>query len=257
MRLVSAGPLNVRVWDSSGGSAAPVVLVHPINTDGSVWTAVAELLVDGPGPVLAPDLRGHGASGPDGPYTVDGYVDDVLAAMDAAGLGAAHLAGGSLGGSIGLALAARCPDRALSVTTFGSTLGTGASEADIQAMLDELDAKGTARYFAELAPLIVGTAYRDDPAVLAGIRSAAGDRPTEVVAGILRGAFGADIRPVVGGVKCPVHAVGGTEDPTCPPAMTEEIAAATGGRVTVLDGVGHVPMLEVPERVAELIREST
>jgi pimeloyl-ACP methyl ester carboxylesterase len=123
-------------------------------------------------------------------------------------------------------------------------------------MIDELDAKGTEKYFADLGPLIVGAAYRDEPRVLDGLRVAAGTRPEPVVAGILRGAFGADIRDVVGGVRAPVSAVGGTEDPTCPTEMTEEIAAATGGTVTVLDGVGHLPMLEVPERVAELIMKS-
>jgi pimeloyl-ACP methyl ester carboxylesterase len=141
------------------------------------------------------------------------------------------------------------------VTTFGSTLGTGVSDEAIRAMVDELDAKGTAKYFADLGPLIVGTAYRDDAGVLDALAAAAGTRPEPVVAGILRGAFGADIRDVVGGVRAPVSAVGGTEDPTCPMAMTEEIATATGGTVTVLDGVGHLPMLEVPERVAELIRD--
>jgi pimeloyl-ACP methyl ester carboxylesterase len=166
-----------------------------------------------------------------------------------------HLAGGSLGGSIGLALAARCPERVRTVTTFGSTLGTGVPEEAIQAMIDELDAKGTEKYFADLGSQIVGPDYRDDPRVMDGLRAAAGTRPESVVAGILRGAFGADIRDVVGGVRAPVSAVGGTEDPTCPMAMTEEIAAATGGTVTVLDGVGHLPMLEVPERVAELITD--
>src|SRR5262249_38862614 len=151
------------------GPETPVVLVHPINTDGSVWTEVAGLLGL---PSVALDLRGHGRSGLAGPFTVDGYVDDVLAAMDAVGVAAAHLAGGSVGGTIGVALAARHPERVHTVTTFGSTLGTGATEADIQAMVDELDAKGTARYFAELAPLVVGAAYREDERVLAGLRAA-------------------------------------------------------------------------------------
>jgi pimeloyl-ACP methyl ester carboxylesterase len=246
-----AGPLTVRRWDGSG---APVVLVHPINTASTVWTGVAERLG---GPVVAPDLRGHGDSGMDGPYTVDGYVDDVLAAMDATGITAAHLAGGSLGGTIGLALAARHPDRALSVTAIGSTLGVRASASDIQLMVDELDAKGTAGFFAELAPRIVGTAWRSDEQVLGGVRAAAGTRPEPVVAGILRGAFSADIRESAARVRAPVHAVCGTEDPTCPPAMAGEIATATGGRLTILDGVGHLPMLEIPERLAGLIKEST
>jgi pimeloyl-ACP methyl ester carboxylesterase len=246
-----AGPLSVLVAGTPGPGDT-VVLIHPINTAASVWAAVMGALAR---PSVALDLRGHGSSGQVGPYTVDGYVDDVLAVLDALGLESAHLAGGSLGGSIGLALAARCPERVRTVATFGSTLGTGVPEAAIQAMIDELDAKGTQRYFADLVPLIVGAAYRDDPRVVDGLRAAAGTRPESVVAGILRGAFGADIRGVVGGVRAPVSAVGGTEDPTCPPAMTEEIAAATGGTVMVLDGVGHLPMLEVPGRVAELITD--
>lgn len=248
-----AGPLSVQV-SGAPETDGTVVLIHPINTAGSVWSAVMAALGR---PSVALDLRGHGSSGLDGPFTVDGYVDDVVAVLDALGLAAAHLAGGSLGGSIALALAARHPERALSVTTFGSTLGTGASDADIQAMIDELDAKGTGKYFADLAPLIVGSAHRDDERVLAGIREAAGTRPEPVVAAILRGAFGADIRDLAGRVRAPVHAVGGTEDPTCPPAMTEEIAAATGGRITILDGVGHVPMLETPHEVAKIIAAHT
>lgn len=246
-----AGQVSVLVAGSPGPHDT-VVLVHPINTAGSVWSPVMEAIE---GPSVALDLRGHGSSGQSGPFTVGGYVDDVLSVMDALDIPAAHLAGGSLGGSIALALAAQSPERALSVTTFGSTLGTGASEADIQAMIDELEAKGTRTYFADLAPLIVGSAFRDDTRVLAGIREAAGTRPEAVVADILRGAFGADIRALAGRVRVPVHAVGGTEDPTCPPAMTEEIAAVTGGRVTILDGVGHVPMLEIPDEVAKIIEE--
>ncbi|HEY9413406.1 MAG TPA: alpha/beta fold hydrolase [Pseudonocardia sp.] len=243
------GSLSVLV-SGSPGPEETVVLVHPINTAASVWAPVMAALDR---PSVALDLRGHGSSTQQGPFDVDGYVDDVLAVLDGLDLESVHLAGGSLGGSIGLALAARCPERARSVTTFGSTLGTGVPDEAIQAMIDELDAKGTEKYFADLGPLIVGAAYREDRRVLDALAVAAGARPEPVVAGILRGAFGADIRKAVAGLRTPVSAVGGTEDPTCPMVMTEEIAAAASGTVTVLRGVGHLPMLEVPERVAELI----
>jgi pimeloyl-ACP methyl ester carboxylesterase len=234
------------------GAGEPVVLVHPINSDRGVWEPVTALLDS---PTVALDLRGHGGSASYGPYTIDGYVRDVLAVLDALDIESAHLAGGSLGGSIALALASERPDRVRSVTTFGSTLGTGLAPEAIEEMVARLRELGTEDYFAELVPLIVGVDYRAEPRVLDAMRHAAAGRDVDVVSEVLRGAFGADIRHLAGRVDVPVRAVTGTEDPTCPPAMTEEIAEATGGRVTFLDGVGHLPMLETPRRVAELIRE--
>jgi pimeloyl-ACP methyl ester carboxylesterase len=245
-----SGPLAVMV----SGDPTPdgtIVLVHPINTAAVVWEQVSALLDR---PTVALDLRGHGRSTLEGPFTVEGgYVEDVLAVLDALGLSGVHLAGGSLGGPISLALAALHPQRVRSVSTFGSTLGVGAPTEAIDAMVAELSEKGTAGYFADLVPQVVGTAYRAEPRVIEGMRVAAGTRPESVVAEILYAAFSADIRHLVGGVGVPVLAAAGTQDPTCPPEMTEEIAAATGTTAIVLDGVGHLPMLEVPERVAELI----
>ena len=100
-----------------------------------------------------------------------------------------HLVGGSLGGTIALAAAALHPDRVRSVTTFGSTLGVAAPAEAIEAMVDELTAKGTEAYFADLAPLIVGAAYRADERVLAAVRAAVGSRDPSIIADILRGAF--------------------------------------------------------------------
>lgn len=247
-----AGPLNSTVSGEPGPDGT-VVLVHPINSAAVVWDHVAAASTH---PTVALDLRGHGGSTLQGPFTVEGgYVDDVVAVLDAYDLQRVHLVGGSLGGSIGLAVAALHPERVLSVATFGSTLGTGVPTGAIEAMVAELEEKGTARYFADLVPAIVGTAHRAEPRVLDGMRDAVGHRPEAVVAAILHGAFGADIRHLVGEVAVPVLAATGTEDPTCPPAMTEEIAAATGTTPVLLDGVGHLPMLEVPDRVVALIEE--
>ncbi|GAB3569226.1 alpha/beta fold hydrolase [Amycolatopsis endophytica] len=259
-RVDVAGPSGrLSVLRSTGNRpGTPLLLVHPINSAAVVWTGVAALLDR---PVVALDLRGHGQSGQAGPFTVEeGYVPDVLAVLESLGLDRVHLAGGSLGGTISVALAALHPHRVASVTTFGSTLGTGVPSEAIEAMVGELDAKGTAGYFADLVPDIVGRAHRESAGIREVMAEAVGARPEAVVAGILHGAFGADIRHLAGRVATtgiPVLAVAGTEDPTCPPAMSRELAAVTGGSARELAGTGHLPMLEETERVAALLRQHT
>ncbi|WP_084144932.1 alpha/beta fold hydrolase [Amycolatopsis jejuensis] len=251
---VEDGRLSV-VRTTGNRPGDPLVLLHPINSAAVVWTDVAAL-VDRP--VVAVDLRGHGESAPLEPFTVEGgYAPDVLAVLDALDLDRVHLAGGSLGGTISVALAALYPEQVLSVTTFGSTLGTGVPAEAIDEMVAELRQKGTANYFADLVPQIIGQAHLGSPRVREVMATAVGTRAESVVAAILHGAFGADIRHLAGKVSAPVLAVAGTEDPTCPPDMSRELADATGGTVRILPGVGHLPMLEEPSRVAEILRDHT
>jgi pimeloyl-ACP methyl ester carboxylesterase len=249
-----AGTLAVRCFNASL-QGDPVVLLHPINSAGIVWTEVA---ADLDRPVVTVDLRGHGNSVLTGPFSVEGgYVPDVLAVLDGLGLDRAHLGGGSLGGTISVALAALHPKRVLTVTTFGSTLGTGLAPSDIETMVASLRAMGTADYFAGLLPQIVGPAYRAWPKLQAVMAEAVGSRPETVVAEILRSAFSTDIRHLaanVAGTGLSVVAVAGDADPTCPPAMSLELAATTGGRSMTMVGVGHLPMLEQPAQTAEILR---
>ncbi|WP_231645016.1 alpha/beta fold hydrolase [Sciscionella sediminilitoris] len=251
-----AGTLSVlRVGVDRPGT--PLVLLHPINSAAVVWTEVAAAMDR---PVLAVDLRGHGESVLSGPFTVEeGYVPDVRAVLDQLGLARAHFGGGSLGGTISVALGALAPQRVASVTAFGSTLGTGVPDEAIAAMVTELEEKGTAGYFADQVRQIVGPAYRESAHIRTVMAEAVGERPENVVAQILYGAFGADIRAIAGnlaGSGIPVRAVTGSADPTCPPAMSAELAEVTGGTALTLPGVGHLPMLEEPERVTEILREN-
>ena len=63
------------------------------------------------------DLRGTGESDkPDGVITTELYADDVVAFMQAAGISRAHISGLSLGGAIGIWLAAKHPDKVKSLS---------------------------------------------------------------------------------------------------------------------------------------------
>jgi pimeloyl-ACP methyl ester carboxylesterase len=63
------------------------------------------------------DLRGAGLSSkPEGEYTTELLADDVAAFMQAVGVGPAHIFGLSLGGAIGLWLAAKYPEQVKSLS---------------------------------------------------------------------------------------------------------------------------------------------
>ena len=66
---------------------------------------------------IAIDLPGSGESDkPPGPYSTDGYADQVAAFLDAIGVERPHVAGMSLGAAVGIHLAARHPGRVRSLS---------------------------------------------------------------------------------------------------------------------------------------------
>src|SRR6266496_1972719 len=66
---------------------------------------------------IAVDLPGSGESDkPPGPYSTDGYADQVAAFLAAIGVERAHVAGMSLGAAVGIHVAARHPDRVRSLS---------------------------------------------------------------------------------------------------------------------------------------------
>ena len=111
---VAGGDLAVAVWgEPTGGSAVgePVLAVHGPTGNALVWAGVAGLL-DGRPPLLAPDLRGRGASaGLPGPYGPARSAEDLLGVLDQVGLERVVLAAHGAGARTALALTEIAPDR--------------------------------------------------------------------------------------------------------------------------------------------------
>ena len=110
---VAGGSLHVGVAGAPPGTpGTPIVLaVHGITGSHRSWAPVARHLGDAV-TVLAPDLRGRGASsGLGGPFGMAAHVDDLLAVLDHVGCTRAVVAGHSMGGYVVARLAATAPDR--------------------------------------------------------------------------------------------------------------------------------------------------
>lgn len=114
-------------WKLEGSEGAlPIVLLNSIGTDMDVWAPLLPALRKSH-QLLRVDTLGHGASdAPGGDYSLTELANDVFAAMDAAGIASAAVAGLSLGGMIAMEMALARPLRvaALALVCTSATMDT-------------------------------------------------------------------------------------------------------------------------------------
>src|SRR5919107_3812646 len=112
MRRIAGDGVTLGVADEGAGRA--VLLLHGFPDSSHVWRHQVAPLVDAGMRVIAPDLRGFGAS--DAPQAVEEYaltrsVADMLAVLDALDVERAHAVGHDFGAALAWLLATLAPDR--------------------------------------------------------------------------------------------------------------------------------------------------
>ena len=102
---------DVRLTYEVKGDGEPLLMIHGLGYDRFGWGMLPDLLAEDL-QVVVFDNRGVGDSDvPAGPYAVSQLAADAAAVLDAAGIGAAHILGVSLGGYIAQELALTYPER--------------------------------------------------------------------------------------------------------------------------------------------------
>src|SRR5262245_23135045 len=108
------------------GLGPPLVLANSLGSTMSMWDAQMPALT-GRFRVIRYEHRGHGGSAaPAGPYAIEDLAGDVLALLDELGIERAGFAGISLGGMVGMWLAAHAPDRISSLGLVCTSAHLGA-----------------------------------------------------------------------------------------------------------------------------------
>jgi pimeloyl-ACP methyl ester carboxylesterase len=98
------------------------LFLHGISLDSACWTPLLHAAGGAAVPWLLADIPGFGGSDPlPGPVGLDALADALLATLDALALRDVHVVGHSMGGFLGLHLAARHPDRVRSLATLNGT----------------------------------------------------------------------------------------------------------------------------------------
>lgn len=266
MTLIEANGIQVNITDSgapAGNAAAPtVVFGHGLLFSGHMFEAQVDRLKASYRCVTI-DWRGQGKT----PATHDGYDMDTLsldaaAVIEGLGVGPVHYVGLSMGGFVGMRLAARRPELLRSLTL----LDTSADPEDpAMAKQDRLLCKvyrvvGIRPLAGKVGKLMFGPTFLADPASKphldrwkAGVASV--DRPGLVKA-ILAVVDRQPISAELQSITLPTLVIVGEDDVATPVARSEAIASDIKGSVlkTVKD-CGHSSTVEQPEVVGDLIEE--
>ncbi len=240
------------------GQGETVVLLHGFCGSSAYWEKVQPLLAE-QYQVIAPDLRGHGATtAPVGAYTIDQMADDVAGLMEALGITKYTLLGHSMGGYTALSLAQRYADR---LNAFGLIHSTGypdseeAKEKRLQAV-SRIRSEGITHFVDGLVPGLFAPdnvsklgaevdrvkeiGYKTPPQGATGAALAMRERP--------------DRRDVMEATSLPLLLVAGESDTVVPMAR---LFTTEGPNVTkaVIKGAGHMSMYEAPEQLTAVIAD--
>ncbi|MFF8610375.1 3-oxoadipate enol-lactonase [Streptomyces sp. NPDC015346] len=240
---------------AEGPATAPALFLGPsLGTSTALWDAVAPEL-SATHRVVRWDLPGHGGSpasliGPGA--TVADLAALVLDLADTLGVDRFSYAGVSLGGAVGLHLAAHHPERVerLAVLCSSAHFGSAArweeraatvrsaGREGLAALADTADARWFTPGFT--VPALVDDHRRADPEAYAACCDALA-------------AF--DLRDRLASISAPTLLLAGREDPATPPAHLREIAdAVPGSTLTEIPGASHLAPAEQPEAVLAALR---
>jgi pyruvate dehydrogenase E2 component (dihydrolipoamide acetyltransferase) len=253
-RIVQAGGMAVRTLSVGEGAGTPVLLVHGFGGDLLSWLFTQEPLAQGRA-AHAFDLPGHGGS----TKAIDaGGVTDLaaatLAAMDALGLGKAHLVGHSLGGAIAAHLAITQPHRVASASLIASAgLGPEINIGFIEGFIAENRARKLRAVLQQLVvdPNLIGADMVED--VLKYKRLDGSEAALRLIANANfdGGVQKTILRDGLAGARMPIAVIFGDDDRIIPPSHAEGLPESVW--VTRLAGAGHLPHMEKSAGVNEAI----
>ncbi|MDI5890331.1 alpha/beta fold hydrolase [Halomonas rhizosphaerae] len=240
-----------------GAEANPLVmLAHPLGMSQAVWDDVLPALLPRYR-VLTWDLPGHGASQAwgEGAIVPADLAAEALALADHAGVGRFHFAGTSIGGVVGQQLVSEHGERLLSATLTNTGAVIGNAEL-WNTRAGRVRQEGLAAMSEEIVPRWFAPAcFEAEPALKAGWCTQMGRGDDDSYA-LLCEMLGRDVfTGKLSGKGVKVQLFGGSEDLATPPATLEALAAeCDGAPLEILEGVGHVPSVEVPALFAEKLQ---
>lgn len=250
----------------SRGAGPPIVLSHGVTLSVRTWVKQMESLPEAGFRTIAFDHRGHGASTVgEGGHTLDTLAADVRTVLEGLDLRDAVLVGHSMGGVATQLFCLRHPEIAaerVAGIVLLSTLSRTALSGNkrLTRMLDWVataspDASGVLG-FANLGLLItrIGFGRNPQPRHVELTRQMILECESDTRKHAAGPLLSLDLTDELPKLAVPTLVIGGTNDVLTPPAEARRIARLVpGARLELLEGAGHMAMLEQSETVDRLV----
>jgi pimeloyl-ACP methyl ester carboxylesterase len=246
------------------GEGRPVLLIHGHTLDHRIWDWALPQVTGAGLRAIRPDLRGHGRSTrPDHGYHWMHHAADMAAVLDEVGVDHCPVVGYSIGGGIALEMAVTMADRVDAMVLLSPVLPDRPFEESFFGSL--LEVARTIRSDG-VAAAMRGPWMANPLFATSTLRPEALRKLEEIVADFSGAEYLATERDRVerdwqmpdrlGEIEVPTLVVAGEKELAGFAGWAEEIAQGVpGGRLELLAELGHLHLLEDPERIAELITE--
>jgi 3-oxoadipate enol-lactonase len=243
-------------YSLAGDRGKPVlVMSSALGTSRAMWDAQAQLGADFA--LLLYDHRGLGASPtPPGPYSVEELGTDVIALIDTLGIGSVAFCGVSLGGMVGLWLAAHHRERVTRLVVMGAT-------ARLQPAGRYTDRAAAVRADG-IGPMASGVVARwfterfaaAHPATLQGFAGELAGMNAEGYASCCEAVAACDLRPDIHRINARTLIIAGADDPFVPaPSAVMFGESFRDASVAVVPDASHLVNVEQPDIVNRLVLE--
>lgn len=235
--------------------APALVFNNSLGSDFRIWQDIVPAFADRFRVVLY-DKRGHGLSdAPPAPYTMDDHTDDLFALLDCLEIDRAALVGLSVGGMIAQRAAIRSPRRvsALVLCCTAAKIGTPQNWAERIVAVEQ----GGIEPIAEsiLQRWFTPAFHENRRDEVSGWRNMLVRTPSHGYTATCAAIRDADLTQDAQKIAAPTLCVAGDQDGSTPPDLVRGTASLVpGARFELIDGCGHIPCVEKPAVLAQLIQ---
>jgi pimeloyl-ACP methyl ester carboxylesterase len=251
--VVLSNGQKIAYLDSGAPQGRPLVLIHGYTDSARDWLPVESALGTRFRLIIV-DLRGHGASGkPECCYTRFDFAFDIKLLLDSLHIGAADVAGHSLGSLVAQTFAELWPGatrRLILISSTGTAFGTRGWLADVERLSDPIDPSSPfmrSWWTQSMAinPEVFSSRQRRDAAAI----------PAPVWRAIAEQSLvGVDLAYMLHRVRAPTLLIWGARDDLVTKKGREALQAGIpGSRVEIFNSLGHDLFWEDPAAVSSVM----